>query len=43
MISAMTVNGLRPIIDRTMPFEQADVAFTQFAAGGHFGKVVLTL
>lgn len=43
MISAMTVNGIRPIIDRTMPFEQADVAFTQFAAGGHFGKVVLTL
>jgi NADPH:quinone reductase-like Zn-dependent oxidoreductase len=43
MISAMSVNGLRPIIDRTMRFEQADEALAQFEAGGHFGKVVLTM
>jgi NADPH:quinone reductase-like Zn-dependent oxidoreductase len=35
--------GLRPVIDRAFPFEQAREAYAHLAAGRHFGKVVVTV
>lgn len=32
---------LRPVIDRTFPFEEAAAAFRYLESGGHFGKVVI--
>ena len=36
------VRGVRPVIDRTLPMEQAPEGFAALAAGDVFGKVVLT-
>ncbi len=38
----MAVTGVRPLIDRTLPMEQARDGFAAMAAGDVFGKVVLT-
>jgi NADPH:quinone reductase-like Zn-dependent oxidoreductase len=37
-----SVRGVRPVIDQTLPMEQAADAFAALAAGEVFGKVVLT-
>jgi NADPH:quinone reductase-like Zn-dependent oxidoreductase len=42
MNRAVTVNRLKPIIDRTFPFSDLPAAFRYFEAGRNFGKVVLT-
>ena len=42
MIRALSFHGVHPTIDRVFPFEQARQAFEYFAAGQHFGKVVIT-
>ncbi|MEM9554533.1 MAG: NAD(P)H-quinone oxidoreductase [Acidobacteriota bacterium] len=34
---------LRPVVDRTLPFEQILDAYEQMRAGGHLGKIVLTM
>jgi NADPH:quinone reductase-like Zn-dependent oxidoreductase len=34
---------LKPVIDRTFPFEQAAAALEYLESGSHFGKVVITL
>lgn len=34
---------VRPVVDRTLPFDRADDALTQLATGGHVGKIVLTV
>jgi NADPH:quinone reductase-like Zn-dependent oxidoreductase len=36
------VTGLRPVIDRTLPMEQARDGFAALAEGDVFGKIVLT-
>lgn len=36
-------HGLRPVVDKTFPFEQAREAFEYLKSGSHFGKVVITL
>lgn len=36
------VRGVRPVVDRTLPMEQAPEAFAAMAAGDVFGKLVLT-
>lgn len=36
------VRGVRPVIDRTLPMEQAHEGFAAMAAGDVFGKIVLT-
>lgn len=36
------VRGVRPVIDRTLPMEQAPEGFAALAAGDVFGKIVLT-
>jgi NADPH:quinone reductase-like Zn-dependent oxidoreductase len=39
---ALAAQGLRPVVDRAFPFEEAPSAFKYLASGAHFGKVVLT-
>ena len=39
MNRAIAQHGMRPVIDRTVPFDEAPAAFEQMAAGGHFGKI----
>jgi NADPH:quinone reductase-like Zn-dependent oxidoreductase len=41
MLKAMTVNAIRPIIDKVYPFEKAADAYSYQMAGAHFGKVVI--
>lgn len=43
MNRAIEVNGIKPVVDKVFPFEQAPEAFRQFAAGNFFGKVVITI
>ena len=41
MNRAIALNGLKPVIDRAFPLEDAPAAFLAMAAGGHFGKIVV--
>ena len=41
MLTAMTINKIKPIIDKVYPFEDAAAAYGQLAAGKHFGKLVI--
>jgi len=43
MNRAIAANGLKPVVDRRFPFEQAVEAYRAFGTGQHFGKVVITL
>jgi NADPH:quinone reductase-like Zn-dependent oxidoreductase len=43
MNRAIAVNGLRPVIDRVFPFEQAREALRHLQAAGHVGKVVISV
>lgn len=43
MNRAITNQGLRPIIDRVFPFEEAPDAYNHLASGAHFGKIVITV
>jgi NADPH:quinone reductase-like Zn-dependent oxidoreductase len=43
MNRAIEVNGIKPIVGKVFPFDQATEAFRQFAAGDFFGKVVITI
>lgn len=43
MNRAITQHQLKPVIDRTFPFEQAREALRYLEAGAHFGKVVITV
>ncbi|MEV0251345.1 NAD(P)-dependent alcohol dehydrogenase [Nocardia sp. NPDC050712] len=43
MNQAITEHRLRPVIDRTFPFEQAAAAYRYFSDGDPFGKVVITM
>jgi NADPH:quinone reductase-like Zn-dependent oxidoreductase len=43
MNRAIEVNGIKPIVGKVFPFDDAVEAFRQFAAGDFFGKVVITL
>lgn len=42
MNEAIARSGLRPVIDRVFPFDQASEAFAHFERGPHFGKVVIS-
>ncbi len=42
LISMIDATGVRPVIDRTLPMEDARQGFEAMAAGDVFGKVVLT-
>lgn len=41
LIRALTVTGVRPVIDRVFPFDKARDAYEHLASGSHFGKVVV--
>jgi NADPH:quinone reductase-like Zn-dependent oxidoreductase len=43
MCNAIAVNGMRPVIDKTFPFDQVADAFRHMASGGHFGKVAIEI
>ncbi len=43
MNRAIVTNGIRPVIDRTFDFEQAQDAYRHMASGSHFGKVVVRI
>ncbi len=41
MTQAVARNGLRPVIDRRVPFDEAPAAYRRLASGAHFGKIVI--
>jgi NADPH:quinone reductase-like Zn-dependent oxidoreductase len=43
MNRAITVNELRPVVDRVFPFEEAREAFRHLESGAHVGKVVVSV
>jgi NADPH:quinone reductase-like Zn-dependent oxidoreductase len=43
LVDAITINRLKPVIDKTFSFEQAQQAFSYMASGAHFGKVAITM
>ena len=43
MCDAIAINGMRPVIDKTFPFDQVADAFRHMASGGHFGKVAIEI
>lgn len=42
MTRAIEANGIKPVIDKRFPLNQAREAFEAMKAGSHFGKIVLT-
>lgn len=42
MNSAITVNKLKPVIDRVFPFDEAREALRYMESGSHFGKIVIS-
>jgi NADPH:quinone reductase-like Zn-dependent oxidoreductase len=42
MYRAIALHRLHPVIDRTFPFPEANVAYRHFEGRGHFGKAVIT-
>ncbi len=43
MLTAFTVNGTHPVIDRVFPFAEARAAYEYLQSGAHFGKIVVTV
>ena len=43
MCDAIVQNGMKPVVDRTFPFDQAREAFAHMASGAHFGKVAIVI
>ena len=41
MLTAMTVNAIKPVIDSVFSFDDAVKAYAHMIAGAHFGKVVI--
>nr|MCF0097514.1 hypothetical protein [Streptomyces sp. MH191] len=41
-VRALAVSGLRPVVDRVFPREEAAEAFARFEKGPRFGKVVIS-
>ncbi|MET0678892.1 MAG: NAD(P)-dependent alcohol dehydrogenase [Bradyrhizobium sp.] len=43
MADAIAVHRMKPVIDRTFPFDQAREAFFHMESGAHFGKVAIAI
>src|SRR5271165_4649217 len=43
MNGALSLAGIKPVIDRVFPFEEAAQAFAHMASGAHFGKIVVKI
>ncbi|MGY6018724.1 zinc-dependent alcohol dehydrogenase family protein [Streptomyces spinosirectus] len=41
MNRAITLHGLRPVVDRVFPYEEVHAAYRYYATGAAFGKVVI--
>jgi NADPH:quinone reductase-like Zn-dependent oxidoreductase len=41
MNGAIAANGLKPVIDQTVAFDEAPAAYHAMQAAGHFGKIVI--
>lgn len=41
MLGVYAEKGIRPVVDRVFPFEEAKEALQYLYGGGHFGKVVV--
>ena len=39
----LSLHSLRPVIDRTFPFEESREALSYMESAAHFGKIVVTL
>ena len=42
LVSLLDATGTKPLIDRTVPMEQARDGFAAMADGDQFGKIVFT-
>lgn len=43
MNRALTLNNLKPVIDRVFPFDEAPQALAYLQSGSHFGKIVVRI
>lgn len=43
MADTIAINRMKPVIDRTFPFDQVKQAFAHMASGAHFGKVAIAI
>jgi D-arabinose 1-dehydrogenase-like Zn-dependent alcohol dehydrogenase len=43
LLAMLDATGARPIVDRSLPMEQAHDGFAAMLSGDVFGKIVLTL
>jgi NADPH:quinone reductase-like Zn-dependent oxidoreductase len=43
MNRAINVNGIQPVVDQVFAFDEAHAALQLMAAGGHFGKIVISV
>jgi NADPH:quinone reductase-like Zn-dependent oxidoreductase len=41
MNRAIALSGLRPVVDRVFPFDEAPAAFRHMESGAHFGKIAI--
>ena len=43
MTRAITQSKIKPVIDRTFPFDQAPDAYRHLTSANHLGKLVITI
>lgn len=43
MNAAIEVNGMKPVVDKVFPFDQAPDAYRYQQSGAHFGKVIVRI
>jgi len=41
MSRAIAASGVKPVIDKVFPFDEAQAAYQHMASGAHFGKIVI--
>jgi len=41
MSRAIAASGIKPVIDKVFPFDEAQAAYRHMASGAHFGKIVI--
>jgi NADPH:quinone reductase-like Zn-dependent oxidoreductase len=41
MCRAIAASGIKPVIDKVFPFDEAQAAYRHMASGAHFGKIVI--
>ena len=41
MARAIAASGIKPVLDKVFPFDEAPAAYHHMASGAHFGKIVI--